>query len=75
MWNHCPHPCTIKIGPGNAILELCKFVKVSTKTQVTRVNEKMCLKVFVVVIRKEGLADLGPANPSLGMTLTTEYNL
>ena len=31
-------------------------------------HEKTDLKVFVVVIPKEGLAGLGPANPSLGMT-------
>ncbi len=32
-------------------------------------------KVFVIVIPKEGLAGWGPANPSLGMTSTIEYNL
>ena len=32
------------------------------------------LKIFVVVIPKEGLAGSGPAKPSFGMTLTTgEY--
>ncbi len=36
-------------------------------------HEKTDLKVFVVVIPKEGLAQ--PANPSLLMTPTTEYNL
>ena len=38
-------------------------------------HEEIDLKVFVVVIPKEGLAGWGPANPSLGMTPTTEYNL
>ena len=38
-------------------------------------HEKTDLKVFVVVIPKDGLAGWGPANPSLGMTPTTEYNL
>ena len=38
-------------------------------------HEKTDLKVFVVIIPKEGLAGWGPANPSLGITLTTEYNL
>ncbi len=33
------------------------------------------LKVYDVVIPKDGLAGWGPANPSLGMTLTTEYSL
>ena len=33
------------------------------------------LKVFVVVISKEGLVGWGPANPSVVMTPTTEYNL
>ena len=36
-------------------------------------HEKTNLKIFVVVIPKEGLAGWGPANPSLGMTLTTKY--
>ncbi len=31
------------------------------------------LKVFVVVIPKEGLAGWDPANPSLGMTPTINY--
>ena len=35
-------------------------------------HEKTDLKVFVFVIPKEGL---GPVNPSLGMTPTTEYNV
>ncbi len=37
---------------------------------------KMCLKIFVVVIPKEGLAGIGgqgPANPSLGMTPTIKF--
>ena len=38
-------------------------------------HKKTGFKVFVVVIPKEGLAGWGPANPSLGMTPTTEYNL
>ena len=38
-------------------------------------HEKTDLKVFIVVMLKEGLAGWGPANPSLGMTPTTEYNL
>ena len=39
-------------------------------------HEKICLKIFVIVIPKEGLAGgWGPANPSFGMTLTTEFNL
>ena len=38
-------------------------------------HEKTDLKVFVIVKPKEGLAGWGPANPSLGMTQTTEYNL
>ncbi len=33
-------------------------------------HEKTYLKVFVIVIPKEGLACWSPANPSLGMTLT-----
>ncbi len=33
-------------------------------------HQKTDLKVFVVVIPKEGLVDWGPANPSLGMTPT-----
>ena len=33
------------------------------------------LKIFVVVIPKEGLAGWGAANHSLGVTPTTEYNL
>ncbi len=37
--------------------------------------EKTGLNVFVVVIPKEGLVGWGPANPSLGMTPTTEYFL
>ncbi len=36
-------------------------------------HEKTDLKVFVVVIPKEGLAGWGPANPSLGMTPTIKY--
>ena len=36
-------------------------------------HEKTDLKVFVVV--QEGLAGWGPANPSLGITPTREYNL
>ncbi len=36
-------------------------------------HEKTDLKVFVVVIPKEGLAGRGSANPSLGMTLTIKY--
>ena len=38
-------------------------------------HEKTDFKVFVVVILKEGLAGWGPANLSLGMTPTTEYNI
>ncbi len=38
-------------------------------------HEKTDFKVFVIVMPKEGLAGWGPANPSLGMTPTTEYNL
>ncbi len=38
-------------------------------------HEKMYLKVFVIVIPKEGLAGWGPANPSFGKTPTTGYNL
>ncbi len=37
-------------------------------------HKKTDLKTFVIVIPKEGLMSLGPANPSLGMTPTTEYN-
>ncbi len=37
-------------------------------------HEKTNLKVFVVVISKEGLVGWGPTNSSLGMTPTTEYN-
>ncbi len=33
-------------------------------------HEKTDLKVFVIVIPKEGLAGWGSANPSLGTTLT-----
>ncbi len=36
-------------------------------------HEKTDLKVFVVVIPKEGLAGWGPTNPSLGMTPTMKY--
>ncbi len=36
-------------------------------------HKKTELKVFVVVIPKEGLAGWGPTNPSLGMTPTREY--
>ncbi len=36
-------------------------------------HKKTDLKVFVVVIPKEGLAGWGPANPSLGMTPTIKY--
>ena len=39
-------------------------------------HKKTDPKVFVVVIPiEEGLTVWGPANPSLGMTLTMEYNL
>ncbi len=38
-------------------------------------HEKTDLKVFVIVIPKDGLAGWDPANPSLGMTPTAEYNL
>ena len=31
------------------------------------------LKVFFIVIPKEGFVGLGPANPSLGMTPTIKY--
>ncbi len=41
-------------------------------TRGTR-HGKTDLKVFVVVIPKEGLAGWSPTNPSLGMTPTTEY--
>ena len=42
---------------------------------MSRVTGKQTLiKIFVVVIPKEGLAGWGPANPSFGMTPTTEYN-
>ncbi len=44
-------------------------------TEIGARHEKTDLKVFVVVIPKEELAGWGPANPSLGMTPTTEYNL
>ena len=37
-------------------------------------HRKTDLKVFVVVIAKEGLAGGDPANP-FGMTTTTDYNL
>ncbi len=37
-------------------------------------HEKTNLKIFVVVIPKEGLVG-GAANPSFDMTPTTEYNL
>ena len=33
------------------------------------------LKIFVVVIPKEGLEDIDPANPSFGMTPILQYNL
>ncbi len=36
-------------------------------------HEKTDLKVFVVVVPKEGLAGGGLANPSLGMTNTIKY--
>ncbi len=36
-------------------------------------HEKADLKVFVVVIHKEGLVGWGPANHSLGMTPTIKY--
>ncbi len=36
-------------------------------------HEKTDLKIFVVVIPKEGLAGWGPANPSLGITPTIKY--
>ena len=37
-------------------------------------HENQPLKIFVVVIPKEGLVGSGPAKPSFGMTLTTrEY--
>ncbi len=36
-------------------------------------HEKTDLKIFVVVIPKEGLAGWGPTNPSLGMTPTIKY--
>ncbi len=35
-------------------------------------HEKTELKVFVIVIPKEGLVGWGLANPTLGMTPTTE---
>ena len=35
-------------------------------------HEKKCLKIFVVVIPKEGLVGKGPANPPFGMTPTTD---
>ncbi len=38
-------------------------------------HEKKDLKVFVVVIPKEGLAGWGPINPSLGMTPTINNTL
>ena len=43
------------------------------RVQVDVRHEKTDLKVFVVVIPKEGLAGWGPANPSLGMTPTIKY--
>ena len=36
-------------------------------------HEKIELKVFGVVIPKEGLAGWGSAKPSLGMTQTIKY--
>ncbi len=36
-------------------------------------HEKTDLKVFVVVIPKEGLVVWGPANPSLGLKSTIKY--
>ncbi len=36
-------------------------------------HEKTDLKVFIVVIPKEGLAGWGSAHPSLGMTMTIQY--
>ncbi len=38
-------------------------------------HEETDLKVFVIVIPKEALVGWEPANTSLGMTTTTEYNL
>ncbi len=40
-------------------------------THITR--KQTLLKVFVVVIPKEGLAGWGPASPSLGLTPTIKY--
>ncbi len=42
-------------------------------TKIFRCVVATDLKVFVVVIPKEGLAGWGPANPSLGMTPTIKY--
>ncbi len=44
-----------------------------SKYHIEVCHEKTDLKVFVVVIPKEGLAGWGPANPSLGMKLTIKY--
>ena len=37
-------------------------------------HENQPLKIFVVVIPKEGLALSGPAKPSFGMTQTIKYS-
>ncbi len=60
------HSCCPK---GNLIKlrRLTEFV--SQKEDIKLCRGKFCLKVFVVVIPKEGL---GPTNPSLGMTPTIE---
>ena len=36
---------------------------------------KTCLKIFVGIIPKDGLASWGPVSPPFGMTPTGEYNL
>ncbi len=50
----------------------CLFTRLFIPTDDT-CNEKIDLKVLFVVIPKEGLEGRGPANPSLGMTLTIKY--
>ncbi len=54
----------------NAIFGNGRKILVIKQQQSAARREKTDLKVFVVVIPKEGLAGWGPANPSLGMTPT-----
>ncbi len=69
-----------KAGDCFMLIKLCKLkltlnISSSIVSLCDACHGKTDLKVFVVVISKKGLAGWGPADPSLGITQTTEYNL